>query len=392
MSTPNNQAGIPGGGLFNEIYAAHYRQGSAGGPRFRTELGTWRHDQPVNPDDYAYDDELGCGAGCALAAVIFAVLVFVLPDHVQGFWLLVAFIALPILGWKYGKKLILDRRNRQRNQRLDTEHARKQAKSAAPDPLEPPASETYPSLYKGQDRVDLGTLKQQCMSVYEHMNRTGNVPNYVDTSVAGFSNYFGAACEVTSAKSLRAVAGCFVVNDIAIAKPDGRVTANIDHLACFPSDGTTVMVDSKFWSKPPTFTRRSGLTRVEPDGDHARAVSTCIYEAMFLPTPPLAIVFAVRGKAAASLREPVSVDFYPDFEYDGDYVMKAVPLPVIFVDHAKVGQVVSDIRQGRSVAGAIARPSGRTNVMALANPTVVGDNTLTPTTRLDFGDAPGQGY
>lgn len=392
MTTPNNQAGIPGGGLFNEIYAAHYRQGSTNIPRFRTELGTWRHDQPINPDHYAYDDELGCGAGCALVAVIFAVLVFVLPDYVQGFWLLVAFIALPILGWKYGKKLILDRRNRQRNQRLDTEHVRKQATSAAPDPLEPPASETYPSLYKGQDRVDLGTLKQQCMSVYEHMQRTGNVPDYVDTSVAGFSNYFGAACEVTTAKALRSIPGCVVVNDIAIAKPDGRVTANIDHLACFPDNGTTVMVDSKFWSKPPTFTHNGSITSVDPHGEHARAVSTCIYEASFLPTPPLAIVFAVRGKASASLREPVSVDLYPDFDYDGNAKMKTVPFPVIFVDHAKLAGVVGDIRQGRSVAGAIARPAGRTDVLALTGQTRVGDNTLTPTTRLDFGDAPGQGY
>lgn len=384
MSTPNNQAGIPGGGLFNDIYAAHYKQGSKNIPRFRTELGTWRHDQPINPDDYAYDDELGCGTGCAVMAGIFFLLVFVLPDYVQGFWLLVAFIALPILGWKYGKKLILDRRNRQRNQRLDAEHARKQATSAAPDPLEPPSDETYPSLFKNQDRVDLGTLKHQCTVVYEHMQRTGNVPDYVDTSVAGFSNYFGAACEVTTAKALRAVDGCFVVNDIAIAKPDGRVTANIDHLACFPSEGTAVMVDSKFWSKPPTFTRRNGITQVEPDGDHARAVSTCVYEASFLPTPPLAIVFAVRGKAAASLREPVSVDVYPEFDYDGNMTMKHVAMPVIFVDHAKIGQVVSDIRQGRSVSGAIARPTGRTDVMALANPTVVGDNRLTPTTKLDF--------
>lgn len=392
MSTPNNQAGIPGGGLFNDIYAAHYRQGSKNIPRFRTDLGMRRHDQPINPDHYADDDELGCGAGCAIAAVIFAVLVFVLPDYVHGFWLFVAFIALPIVGWKYGKKLILDRRNKQRNQRLESERARKQAASAAPDPLEAPASETYPSLYKNQDRVDLGTLKQQCMSVYGHMQRTGNVPDYVDTSVAGFSNYFGAACEVTTAKTLRSIPGCVVVNDIAIAKPDGRVTANIDHLACFPSEGTSVMVDSKFWSKPPTFTRRNGLTQVEPDGDHARAVSTCVYEASFLPTPPLAIVFAVRGKAAASLREPVSVDLYPDFDYDGNAKMKTVPFPVIFVDHAKVGQVVSDIRQGRSVAGTVARPSGRTNVMALANPTMVGDNRLTPTTRLDFGDVPAQGF
>lgn len=66
--------------------------------------------------------------------------------------------------------------------------------------------------------------------------------------------------------------------------------------------------------------------------------------------------------------------------------MKHVAMPVIFVDHAKVGQVVSDIKQGRSVAGAIARPSGRTDVLALTGQTRVGDNTLTPTTRLDFWD------
>lgn len=386
MSTPSNQAGIPGGGLFNDIYAAHYKQGSAGGPRFRTDAGQWRHDVPINPDHYADDDELGCGAGCALAALIFAVLVFVLPNYVEGFWLLVAFIALPLLGWKYGKKLVLDRRNRERNRRLDAEHKRKQAASATPDPLKVPAGETYPSLYKGQQRVDLGTLKQQCRDAYEYMNRTGNVPDYVDTSVAGFSNYFGAACEVTTAKALRAVDGCVVVNDIAIAKPDGRVTANIDHLACFPSEGATVMVDSKFWSEPPTFTSSNGIVRVDASGPHARAVSTCVYEASFLPAPPLAIVFAVRGKAAASLREPVSVDVYPDFDYDGNMTLKHVVVPVIFVDHTKIGQVVGDIRQGRSVAGAIARPTGRTDVTALMAQTRVGDNTLTPTTRLDFWD------
>lgn len=386
MSTPNNQAGIPGGGLFNDIYAAHYKQGSAGGPRFRTDAGQWRHDVPINPDHYADDDELGCGAGCALAALIFAVLVFVLPNYVHGFWLIVAFVALPVLGWKYGKRLILDRRNRERNLRLDAEHKRKQAKSAAPDPLKAPAGETYPSLYKGQQRVDLGTLKQQCRDTYEYMNRTGNVPDYVDTSVAGFSNYFGAACEVTTAKALRAVGGCVVVNDIAIAKPDGRVTANIDHLACFPSEGTTVMVDSKFWSEPPTFTSHHGIVRVDATGPHARAVSTCVYEASFLPAPPLAIVFAVRGKAAASLREPVSVDVYPDFDYDGNMTLKHVVVPVIFVDHTKIDQVVSDVRQGRSVAGAIARPTGRTDVTSLMAQTRVGDNTLTPTTRLDFWD------
>lgn len=82
----------------------------------------------------------------------------------------------------------------------------------------------------------------------------------------------------------------------------------------------------------------------------------------------------------------MSVDVYPEFDYDGNMTMKHVAVPVIFVDHAKVGQVVSDIRQGRSVAGAIARPAGRTDVTSLMAQTRVGDNTLTPTTRLDFWD------
>lgn len=52
-------------------------------------------------------------------AGIFFLLVFVLPDFVQGFWLIVAFIALPTVGWHFIKKIILDRRNRERNQRLN---------------------------------------------------------------------------------------------------------------------------------------------------------------------------------------------------------------------------------------------------------------------------------
>lgn len=56
--------------------------------------------------------------------------------------------------------------------------------------------------------------------------------------------------------------------------------------------------------------------------------------------------------------------------------MKMVPFPVIFVDHAKVAGVVGDIRQGRSVNGAIARPAGRTDVLALTCQTRVGDNSM----------------
>lgn len=374
--TPNNQYGIPGGGLFNDIYAAHYSRGlgstgSAGGTRYKSvTLGAER------------DDEVGCGAGCGLALLAFFIVFVILPNYLSGFGYIFALFVVPVLIYVVGRKLILDRRNAN----LKPVKVVVPDDSVSPDHNSETSVETYPSLFKGSGRVDLGTLKQQCRDVYEYMQRTGNVPDYVDTSVAGFSNYFGAACEVTTAKTLRGIDGCVVVNDIAITKPDGRVTANIDHLACFLSEGTTVMVDSKFWSKPPTFARRGVATHVDANGDHARAVSTCIYEASFLPVPPLAIVFAVRGKAASSLREPVSVDFYPDFDYDGNVEMKMVPFPVIFVDHTKVGQVVSDIRQGRSVAGAIARPTGRTDVLALTGQTRVGDNTLTPTTRLDFWD------
>lgn len=381
MTNFSNQAGIPGGGLFNDIFDAHYRRGdnvARREPVYDFGTGGWSDDS---------DDELGFGAGCGLVALIFFVVVFLLPDMVEGVWFLIALFAVPVLIWKFGRKLILENRRSKAPAVRPTPRSGQPVGFVSPSLDNPPAGETYPSLFKGQGRVDLAMLKTQCDSMRGAMERAGNVPDYVDTSIAGFSNFFGAACEITTAKALRGIDGCFVVNDIAITKPDGRTTANIDHLACFPADGTYVMVDSKFWSTAPTFGTYLGGTSVDAAGQHARAVATCVYEASFLPHPPTAIVFAVRGKAAQALREPVSVDFYPTFDYEGNFVeMKRSPYPVLFVDHRQVREAVETLGQFGTYGGAYPqRVAYRgTNVLELAGKTRVGDNTLEPTTKLRF--------
>ena len=379
MTNFENQAGIPGGGLFNDIFDAHYARGSRPGHAPRREP---IYDLNAAGAAKPNDNELGLAAGCGLAALIFFVVVFLLPNMLGGVWFFIALFAVPVLMWKFGRKLILEHRT----STSSDPRVSRPAGSVSPSPDQQPAAATYPSLFKGQDHVDLAMLKTQCDAVHEAMERTGNVPDYVNTDVAGFSNFFGAACEITTARSLRGVRGCYVVNDIAITKPGGNVTANIDHLACFPGDGTYVMVDSKFWSKPPTFSTYSGGVSVDAAGPHARAVATCIYEASFLPYPPVAIVFAVRGKAAGALREPVSVDFYPSFDYDGNMEMRRVAFPVVFVDHRQVQQAVSAFGRGGMFAGAFpvnSIPRG-TNVLELAGKTRVGENTLEPTSKLRF--------
>jgi len=217
------------------------------------------------------------------------------------------------------------------------------------------------------------------------MERTGNVPKGINTDVAGYTSFFGAACEITTAKALRGINDCFVINDIAITKPDGNVTANIDHLACFPEEGNFVAVDSKFWSQPPEFYTRKGATTLHPEGPHNRAVATCLYEDSFLPHPPLALVFAVRGSAAESLHDPVSVDYYPAYDYEGNMDMKYVPFPVVFVDHRQLQDAVSKLGVGMYYADVLPKKyTWDVDVLELAGKSRVGDYVLEPTTKLRF--------
>ena len=211
----------------------------------------------------------------------------------------------------------------------------------------------YPSLKVDKKWVDGDELKYQMRHLKNYMNATGNVPDWVNKEVAGFERIFGAACEVTTARAVAALNLGDVFNDVVLRNSDGSVSANIDHLL---SLGTSaIMLDSKWWSTPPRFvTDRQGRRMVSATGPHERAVSTCVYEASFLPRTPRAIIFCIRGKAAREMGAPQVVDSFNKFvPYEKKLQgVLATPCPVIFVPSDQLGDVVSAVaRGGGMVAG-----------------------------------------
>lgn len=119
-----------------------------------------------------------------------------------------------------------------------------------------------------------------------------------------------------------------VVNDITLIK-NGRTTANIDHLV-LGSNGM-FMVDSKVWSAPLKPEKRGDYTYLPKNSPHWNSVSTCLYEASFLPDAPRAIVFSVSGKAGWNLeKNPLTLDGYVPRFSDDDTVLK-LSIPVVFV-------------------------------------------------------------
>lgn len=211
----------------------------------------------------------------------------------------------------------------------------------------------YPSLRQDKKWVDKDELKDQMRHLKNYMNSTGNIPNWVNKEVAGFERIFGAACEVTTARAVAALNLGDVFNDVVLRNSDGSVSANIDHLL---SLGTSaIMLDSKWWSTAPQFvTDRQGRRMVSATGPHERAVSTCVYEASFLPRQPRAIIFCIRGKAAREMGGPQVVDSFNKFvPYEKKpQGVQSTPCPVIFVPSDQLHQVVSAVaRGGGMVAG-----------------------------------------
>lgn len=361
-----NQAGIPGGGLFNDIFNAHMDKGVGGtDPRARQ--------RPARTSSSV--ETPGCGWGCGWAVASFFLVLFIGPLLVPSEFAIPLMLLGPPIVWAIGWAV----RTALLSSPAQLEPAQYEQEKSASSSVR-----TYPSPYAGHPRVDEATLRHQCREIFQTMQATGNVPDYADTTVAGFQPFFGAACEVSTAKALAGLPQCQLVNDIAIRRPNGHVTANIDHLACF-TDGTYVMVDSKFWSQPPVFEHGpvAGM-RVSPTGPHAKSVATCVYEASFLPQTPRAIVFAVRGKAASSLRDPVAVHTYLETDYNGFTQEKRVPCPVIFVASDKIAGVVADLARGQSVAGRFPVESPSVDITQFARGTTVNGHSLIPTTQLDF--------
>ena len=217
----------------------------------------------------------------------------------------------------------------------------------------------YPSLRQDKKWVDKDELQDQMCHLKNYMDSTGNVPDWVNKDVAGFERIFGAACEVSTARSLSTVPGATMLNDIILRGKNGEVSANIDHLVY--RDGAVAMVDAKWWSSIPTFNSdRAGGIMVAENSPHKRAVSTCVYEASFLPAAPKAIVFSVRGRAARELQSPKVVErFYKFVPYEGESQgVEEAPCPVVFVANNRVGEVVDAVLSGGGYVGGVYVPSG----------------------------------
>lgn len=169
---------------------------------------------------------------------------------------------------------------------------------------------------------------------YEYVANGGNINNTSFTPEQK-SWVLGGLGEMRTAKSL-AHARSFtdVIHDVELLK-NGRVSANIDHLGV--GSRGVVLIDTKVWREPVTQVR--GL--ISRDSAHWDAVSTCVYEASFLPVPPQAIVFVVSGAAGRALSDrPVRVTRYID-RYSGD--VRRCPVPVFFVPQYRCNEHIDRI-------------------------------------------------
>ena len=101
--------------------------------------------------------------------------------------------------------------------------------------------------------------------------------------------------------------------------------------------------------------------QVSSYGPHARAVSTCVYEASFLPRTPRAIIFCVRGKAASELGRPQVVQSFNKFVpyEDKPQGVFATPCPVIFTPHDQLKDVVVAVASGGGTVAGVPIPSGK---------------------------------
>lgn len=408
---PTTTRGIPGGGLFNEIYDAHIKEQTT-----RTEyVSAIRPDELYDPvaaaaakeqtsptrqitvtrPKYttipAAEEEYGPGQRVwnifvSMVAMIVYILLIAQPVSESlppGTFARVAVSGSAFVVWwgvyvllkkrwmkkaaqrNPGKVMVLDGTEQVTQWVEDSTTARNQPVAADKAHVQRAQKRRkvtktlYPSLRQDKKWVDKDELQDQMRHLKNYMNSTGNVPDWVNKDVAGFEKIFGAACEVSTARSLSTIPGATVINDIILRGKNGEVSANIDHLAY--RDGAVAMADAKWWSQVPTFVSdRAGGVMVAENSPHKRAVSTCVYEASFLPAAPKAIVFSVRGKAARELQSPKVVERFHRFVpyEDESQGVEVAPCPVVFVASNRVGEVVDAVLRGGGYVGGVYVPSG----------------------------------
>lgn len=156
----------------------------------------------------------------------------------------------------------------------------------------------------------------------------------------------GLAEERTAKKLAHGLGNTYtIINDIALIDRN-TVTANIDHLVL--TNKGTIMVDTKVWAKPLLFTQKDSNTWLEKHTDPPAwsSVSTCLYEASFLPEAPKAIVFAVGGKAGRDLEKyssPVRITHYYERFDDAGNLQPCAPTTVLFVAQSRIVDTIKEL-------------------------------------------------
>lgn len=133
-----------------------------------------------------------------------------------------------------------------------------------------------------------------------------------------------------------------VFHDIACIKPDGRTSANIDHLVIGPS--SAIAIDTKIWGTPLQPASHGASHTYLPYGSpYWKAIGTCLYELTFLPKEPTCLIIAVGGKAGKALASTGVLritDYIPQFDSDETTRPVPCPVPVIIVTQNDLTRVV----------------------------------------------------
>lgn len=192
--------------------------------------------------------------------------------------------------------------------------------------------------------ADTHTTREMLEDAYDALRRGGAV---ADSPFEGDEVRWalGGIAEERTARLLRQhLEDKFtVINDVELINERGKVTANIDHLVL--ARRGAIMVDTKVWADPLVFTMRGKDRWLDKDSNQVAwsAVSTCLYEASLLPSPPRAIIFAVGGKAGHALAETqrgtVRVTKYYERFGDSDR-LRSCDIPVYFVAQSQIATAV----------------------------------------------------
>lgn len=198
-----------------------------------------------------------------------------------------------------------------------------------------------------QNNVSSSKIRANMFRAYQTLRDGGEINNSPFQGDEISWALGGLAEERTSKKLQEGLSNTYdIIDDIVILNNRGQVTANIDHLVL--TNKGTIVIDTKVWAKPLVFTQKDGNTWLEKSTNPPAwsSVSTCLYEASFLPETPKAIVFAVGGKAGRDLEKyasPIQITHYYERFDDTGNLQPCTTTTVLFVAQSKIVDTIKDL-------------------------------------------------